>query len=50
MQARGGSGLSGFGQTVHAGVSGCVGFRLKNPRARLGQVVIFRPLENSTPS
>ena len=39
---------AGLGQTVHAGVSGCVGFRLKNLRARSSQVVIFRPVENSS--
>ena len=43
MQARG----FGFGPTIHAGVSGCVGFGLKNPQAGSGWVVIFRPIENS---
>ena len=38
-----------FGQTIHAGVSGCVRFGLKNLRAGSGRVVIFRPVENSTP-
>ena len=28
----------GSGQTIHAGVSGCVGFGLKNPRAGPGRV------------
>ena len=37
-----------FGQTIHAVSSGCVGFGLKNLRAGSGQVVIFRPVENST--
>ena len=39
----------GFGQTIHAGVTRCVGFGLKNPRAGSGRVVIFRPIENSNP-
>ena len=33
---RGGRVRSGFGQTIHAGVSGCVGFGLKTLRAGLG--------------
>ena len=48
MQACGRSGSGRFGQTIHAGVSGCVGFGLKNPRAGPGRVIIFRPIENST--
>ena len=28
-----GSGPARFGQTIHAGVLGCVGFGLKNPQA-----------------
>ena len=51
MQACRGSGsgqIRGrFGQTIHAGVSGWVGFGLKNLRAGSGWVVIFRPVENS---
>ena len=45
----GGRVWAGFGQTVHAGVSSYVGFRLKNLRAGLGRVIIFRPVENSNP-
>ena len=33
---RGGRVRAGFGQTVHAGVSGCVGFGLKNLRVGSG--------------
>ena len=40
----------GFGHTIHGGVLGCVRFRLKNPRAGLVCVVIFRPIENSKSS